>query len=87
VSESISRAGVRVELDDADATLGARVRDAEQLKVPYIVVAGRKEAQEETVAVRLRDGQRLPPMAIERFAALARDVIEGRRLELLPSAL
>jgi threonyl-tRNA synthetase len=87
VSESISRAGVRVELDDADATLGARVRDAEQLKVPYIVVAGKKEAKEETVAVRLRDGQTLPPMAIERFAGLARDVIESRSLELLPSAL
>jgi threonyl-tRNA synthetase len=80
------RAGVRVELDAADATLSARVRDAQQLKVPYIVIVGKKEADERTVAVRLRHGQRLPSMPIERFAALAREVIEGRSLELLPSA-
>jgi threonyl-tRNA synthetase len=87
VSESLSRAALRVELDACDATLGARVRDAQQLKVPYIVVVGSKEADEGTVTVRLRDGQRLPPMPIERFAALAREVIEDRSLKLLPSAL
>ena len=87
VSERLSRTGVRVELDAGDATLAARVRNAQQLKVPYIVVVGRKEAGEGTVAVRLRNGQRLPPMPTERFAALTREVIEGRSLQLLPSAL
>jgi threonyl-tRNA synthetase len=87
VSESLSRVGVRVELGADDATLAARVRDAEQLKVPYIVVVGRREVDDGTVAIRLRDGQRLPPMPVERFAALAREVIDDRSLELLPSAL
>ena len=50
------RAGLRVSLDDRDASLAARVRAAEQARVPYVAVVGRREAADGTVAVRVRDG-------------------------------
>jgi threonyl-tRNA synthetase len=37
------------------------------MKVPYVAVVGRREAADQTVAARLRDGQQLPPMPIDEF--------------------
>ncbi|HET9516784.1 MAG TPA: threonine--tRNA ligase, partial [Actinoplanes sp.] len=54
-------AGLRAEVD-RDASLGARVRAAAQRKVPYVAVIGPREAPLGQVALRLRDGRRLPAM-------------------------
>jgi threonyl-tRNA synthetase len=69
VAAALRAAGLRVDVDDRDATLNAKVRDGQQAKVPYIAVVGRREATDQTVAPRLRDGQQLPPMPIEEFVA------------------
>ena len=49
-------AGIRVKMDDRNETLGYRIREAQKLKVPYIVVVGAKEQEAKTVAARSRDG-------------------------------
>jgi threonyl-tRNA synthetase len=72
-------AGLRVSLDDRDATLAARVRDAQQAKVPYVAVIGRDEAAAGTVAVRLRDGSRPGPMPLASFVDLVRGDVLARR--------
>jgi threonyl-tRNA synthetase len=56
VLSSLVSAGVRAEGDFAHATLNAKVRDAQLLKIPYIVVVGSKEEAAITVAVRTREG-------------------------------
>jgi threonyl-tRNA synthetase len=61
---------VRVELDDRDATLGSRIRDAQHRYIPYVCVVGRREAVDGTVAVRLRDGRRLDPQPVDDLIAL-----------------
>lgn len=69
-------AGLRAELDDRDATLGARVRDARQGRVPYVAVIGRREVEAGTVSLRLRDGRQLDPLvaasAVDMIAAVDR---------------
>ncbi len=52
-SELLSR-GMRVELDLRNEKIGFKIRQAQQEKVPYMLVIGDKEAQERTVAVRSR---------------------------------
>jgi len=49
--------GIRTELDDRNETLGYRIREAQKMKIPYILVVGEKEVQDKTVAVRTRDGK------------------------------
>ncbi|PIR87171.1 MAG: threonine--tRNA ligase [Candidatus Harrisonbacteria bacterium CG10_big_fil_rev_8_21_14_0_10_49_15] len=51
---SLKEAGIRVELTEANETLGKRIREAQQEKIPYILVVGEKEQDEKTVAVRHR---------------------------------
>ena len=74
--------GIRAELDDRD-TLSYRIRQAELQKVPYMAVVGEREAEAGTVAVRRRGGGRKQDiMDREAFAALVRDRIETRALEM-----
>jgi threonyl-tRNA synthetase len=75
--------GLRAEIDDRDATLGARIRDAQHDKVPYVAIIGRREANDASVAIRLRDGRQLEPTAIEDFVALVATAAERRGSYLL----
>jgi threonyl-tRNA synthetase len=58
-------AGLRAEVDDRDESLGARVRVAQQRKVPYVAVVGPREAAAGTVSIRTRDGVQLRPAAFD----------------------
>ena len=57
--ERLSHAGLRAEQDAADESLGARVRRAQERKVPYAVVLGDREVADSSAALRLRDGRQL----------------------------
>jgi threonyl-tRNA synthetase len=59
--------GVRVETDLRDEKLGAKIRDAEIQKVPYMVVVGPREAEAGTVAPRRKGHGELPAMSREAF--------------------
>jgi threonyl-tRNA synthetase len=82
---SLIEAGLRAELDDRDATLAARVRDAGQRRVPYVAVIGRREAQAGTVSLRLRDGRQLDPLTTDDAVRLIAAVDGARSLELTPA--
>ena len=76
---------IRVELDDRDATLASRVRDAQRRRIPYLAIIGRDEAAGGTVAVRLRDSRKLEPQPVEDFVRLLEQVIASRSPELVRS--
>jgi threonyl-tRNA synthetase len=76
-------AGLRAELDDRDATLGARVRDAGQRRIPYVAVVGRRELETGTVSLRLRDGRKLEAHPVEDACRLIGLVDRDRSLELM----
>ena len=56
--------GLRVEVDQRGARMQAKIRDAQLMKVPYMLVVGDKEAEAEAAAVRLRDGSNLGALAL-----------------------
>lgn len=57
VYDDLAAAGVRVELSEANESLGKRIREAELMKIPYVLVAGEKEEGGNTVNVRDRAGE------------------------------
>ncbi|MEV6597726.1 threonine--tRNA ligase [Actinoplanes sp. NPDC051346] len=76
-------AGLRVEVRH-DGSVGARIRDAAGRRIPYVAVIGAREAPRGEVALRLRDGRRLPARSgVEAIALIAR-MVSDRALELLP---
>jgi threonyl-tRNA synthetase len=54
VHDSLIAAGIRAEFAEADESLGKRIRAAEMMKVPYIIVVGEKEQQAKTINFRTR---------------------------------
>jgi len=52
VLSELKDAGLRVSLDDASDSLGKRIRNAELMKVPFVLVVGEKEVESNSVAVR-----------------------------------
>jgi threonyl-tRNA synthetase len=55
--DTLIAAGIRAELSEANESLGKRIREAEMMKVPYILVVGEKEEGGGTVNVRDRKGE------------------------------
>jgi threonyl-tRNA synthetase len=78
LAERISAAGLRAECDPADATLGARIRRAHGRRVPYVAVIGDREAASGLLAVRLRDGRRLPGISAADLIAGITAQVAGR---------
>ena len=62
--------GVRVEADLRNEKLGAKVREAQLMKVPYMLILGDREVEEKKLTPRLRTGKNLDAMGIEDFARL-----------------
>jgi threonyl-tRNA synthetase len=78
----LKEAGLRVEVDDKNEKLGARIRRAEMQKTPAMLVIGEKEAAAGTVSVRLRHGGDAGTLTVEEFVSLAAKAIVERRNEL-----
>ena len=54
VKKKLDEAGIRVELDTRSEKIGYKIREAQQAKIPYMLVVGQKEEEDGTVAVRSR---------------------------------
>ena len=65
--------GVRVEKDVRNEKLNYKIREAQLMKVPYMLIVGDREKEDGTVTVRKKDGQNLPAMTPEAFCDLVRD--------------
>jgi threonyl-tRNA synthetase len=67
VREKLLAAGIRTELDARSEKIGFKIREAAMEKVPYILVIGDKEVQQNMVAVRERGGKDLGAMSLDEF--------------------
>lgn len=67
VQEQLSSAGLRVEVDSRRDRMNAKIRDAQMQKIPYMIIVGDSEAEDNTVSVRLRDGNNLGAIPISEF--------------------
>jgi threonyl-tRNA synthetase len=82
VRAAAAAAGVRVELDAGNEKVGYKIRQAQVQKVPYMLVVGGREQEGRTVAVRLRSGEDLGAMPLERFLARVAERVTERSTEL-----
>ncbi|MCH7734570.1 MAG: threonine--tRNA ligase [Chloroflexi bacterium] len=64
VQAQLKASGLRVELDDSNERMNAKIRKAQLQKIPYMLVVGDREQEGGTVAVRLRNGDDLGALDI-----------------------
>ena len=75
VAKTLREAGFRVEVDARSERMNAKIRHAQLQKIPYMLVAGDREAEAGTVAVRVRTGEDLGAIPLADFITR----IEGER--------
>lgn len=80
VGLKLKESNIRVVIDDSPESLGKRIRNAEVMKVPYILVVGEKEASSNTVAVRKYQKGDLGSSSIEDFLTTLLENIKNRSL-------
>ncbi len=71
IKAQLVKAGVRVESDIRNEKLGYKIRQAQMNKIPYMLVAGDKEVEENVLSVRCREsGKDLGTMSVDKFINL-----------------
>jgi threonyl-tRNA synthetase len=78
VREKLLAAGIRAEIDTRSEKIGFKIREAAMDKVPYILVVGDKEVEQNVVAVRERGGKDLGVMPLDKFLSGISDLIKNK---------
>ncbi len=79
-AETLKKQGLRVETDLRNEKVGFKIREHTLQRVPYLLVAGDREVEARSLAVRTRSGKDLGAMSVETFAAgVAREVASRGR--------
>ncbi len=74
----LKNAGIRAEVDRRAERINQKIRQAQLEKVPYMLVVGDKEVASSTVSLRLRSGEQLASLSLERFKEAAKKAIASR---------
>ena len=79
IEAQLTEAGIRARTDDRNERMGAKIREAQVQKVPYMLVVGDKEAASGAAAVRLRSGEDLGPLPVEDVKIHILEAISAKR--------
>ena len=82
IVQQLREHGVRVHADISAQRMNAKIRQAQLMKVPYMLVVGENEMNAGQVSLRVRDGSQQNNIPLEEFLARARDRIARRAPEL-----
>lgn len=87
VREALAAAGVRVRVDDSDATIGKKIRMHRKMRPAYMLILGEEEAAGSTVSIRARNGDQAKGVALDEFVAsiFAEITNRERELSIVPS--
>ena len=69
----------KVEIDKRSETAGAKIRDAEIQKIPYMIIVGEKEVKSKNVNIRARGGKIIGNMKLDKFISLLKEDIDKKR--------
>ena len=78
VVERLRTAGLRTEIDERQEKIGYKIREAQLQKIPYMLVAGDREAAEGTISVRHRAGGDQGSQRVDEFIAQAQGEVAAR---------
>jgi threonyl-tRNA synthetase len=82
IVERLKAEGVRVHLDERSETLNYRIREGEVMKVPYMAVVGKREAEADSIALRVRGaGKKQEIITVADFAVRLEEEISTRALK------
>ncbi len=73
--------GIRAQIDDSSEKIGYKIRKAQLEKVPYMLVVGAKEVEENLVAIRSRKAGDIGQMTVDDFISKIKEKIETKAID------
>jgi threonyl-tRNA synthetase len=81
VAEKLTARDIRTKLDVSDERMNAKIRNAQNQKVPYMLIVGEREQEEQAVSVRTRTGEKRNGVPVNEFMEFIETRIEGKEVE------
>lgn len=78
VAEELKKADIRAELDGSDQRMNAKIRNAQNQKVPYMLIIGEQEQQGSFVSIRLRSGEQMNEVPVSKCVEFICKKIDGK---------
>ncbi len=82
LEQQLRAEGIRAHADLGNDRMNAKIRNAQLMKVPYMLVVGDQEVATQTVALRRRDGKRQDALPMAEFIAMTKERIQTRAADL-----
>ncbi len=82
VKKALEAKGIRCEIDDRSEKIGFKIRQAQLEKVPYMLLAGDKDIENNTVSLRTRSGGDKGAMSLDEFIDKLLKEVDAKSLEL-----
>ncbi len=82
VFESLKQNDIRGLLDNRDEKIGRKIRDAEIKKIPFMIIIGEKERDQQQVSVRRHGGEDLGSISLDDFVSLFKNEVKSALINL-----
>ena len=80
VKAALDAENIRAEVDTRSEKIGYKIREAQTQKIPYMLVVGDRDMENQTVSVRLRTGEDLGAMSVADFAARLKQDVDTKAI-------
>ena len=77
-AKELKKAGFRVECDIRKESMGAKIKDARNMRIPFMAVVGDKEMQNNTFSIRSRREDQLGEMDLATFVKKLQNDVENK---------
>ncbi|MGH3747115.1 MAG: His/Gly/Thr/Pro-type tRNA ligase C-terminal domain-containing protein, partial [Micromonosporaceae bacterium] len=77
-ASSLREAGIRVDVDSSDDRMQKKIRNAQQQKIPFMIIAGDQDVADGTVSFRYRDGSQRNGVPLEEAREHVLEVVRSR---------
>lgn len=67
IKKKLEKAGFRVEVDSSDEKIGYKIRQAQLEKLPYMIILGKNELENNNISIRARNGEKIDGISIDEF--------------------
>ena len=81
IANELEDLGMRVEVDDRNEKIGYKIREAQVQKIPYMVIIGDKDIENDTVSIRHRKDGDLGSMSLNEFKDMMREEIDAKAIK------
>ena len=76
IGKKLEKAGFRVEVDSSDEKIGYKIRQAQLEKLPYMIILGKNEVENNNISVRARNGEKIDGILLDEFISKLNKEVE-----------